>query len=156
MKKTRWIVLGRFLSACVPTQPYTVAWREGATAAQADTAQTDCLIEAANRVPQSVQAYTTPVYQSPSNVQCTTFGNYVSCQEYGGQVYGGNVQTYDANAGLRARATEQCLARKGFGVATIPQCTTEQSKQGVVSFQSGRLPPASSVLCAVQGGYVLR
>lgn len=154
MKKTRWIVLGALMSACMPTQPYTVAWREGATAAQADSAQTDCLIEAANRVPQSTQAYTTPVYRSPSNVQCTTYGNYVSCHDYGGQVYGGQTRTYDANAELRRKATEQCLAKRGFSVVSIPVCTTEQQKKGVTSTASGKLPAASAVLCAVEGGYI--
>lgn len=156
MKKVYLSLSAIALVACLPSQPYTFAWREGATAAQADTAQTDCMIEAANRVPQSVRTYTTPVYRTPSNVQCTTIGNYVSCQEYGGQVYGGDVQTYDANAELRDRATVQCLARKGYGVATIPVCTKEQQEQGVVSFQSGRLPAATNVLCAIDGGYVLK
>ncbi len=156
MKKTYAVFSAVLLAACLPAEPYTSAWREGATAAQADSAQTDCLIEAANRVPQSVQTYSTPVYRTPSNVQCSSYGNYVNCQEYGGQVYGGDIQSYDANAELRLRATQQCLGKKGFGIATIPACTAEQAKQGVVSFRSGRLPAASNVLCAVDGGYVLK
>lgn len=156
MRLAAFIVIGGLMAGCMPTEPYNFAWREGATAGQASSAQTDCQIEAANRVPQSIQTYTTPVYRTPSNVQCNAIGTYVSCQEYGGQVYGGNLQTYDANAELRLAATQQCLAKKGFGIATIPACTPEQTKKGVVSFQSGRLPASSSLLCAVDGGYVLK
>jgi hypothetical protein len=145
-----------FLTSCVASEPFVAAWREGATAAEASGAQTDCMIEAANRVPQQIQSYTTPVYTTPSNVQCNTYGNYVSCQQYGGQVYGGQTQIYDANVRLRDMATAQCLARRGFSVATIPACTTEQTKKGLVSFSSGRLPAASSVLCVVEGAYVLK
>jgi len=156
MKTAPLLISFALLSACVASEPFVAAWREGATPAQASEAQTDCMIEAANRVPQQVQSYTTPVYRTPSNVQCTTYGNYVNCQEYGGQVYGGQTQIYDANTRLRDMATAQCLSRKGFSVATIPACTSEQRKKGVVSFASGRLPASSSVLCVIEGGYVLK
>lgn len=144
------------LASCVASEPFVAAWREGATAAEASRAQTDCMIEAANRVPQQIQSYTTPVYRTPSNVQCSTYGNYVNCQQYGGQVYGGQTQIYDANVRLRNMATAQCLSRKGFGVASIPACTSEQKKKGLISFASGRLPNSSSVLCVSDGGYILK
>jgi len=144
------------LSSCIAGEPFVAAWREGATAAEAREAQTDCMIEAANRVPQQIQSYTTPVYTTPSNVQCNRIGNYVSCQQYGGQVYGGQTQIYDANTRLRDMATAQCLSRRGFGIATIPACTSEQKKKGLISFGSGRLPASSSVLCVADGGYVLK
>lgn len=144
------------LSACVASEPFVAAWREGATATEAREAQTDCMIEAANRVPQQIQSYTTPVYTTPSNVQCNRIGNYVNCQQYGGQVYGGQTQIYDANVRLRDMATAQCLSRRGFGVVTIPACTSEQAKKGVLSFAAGRLPAATSVLCVIEGGYVLK
>ena len=156
MKKLFGVFSAAVLGGCVATGPTNVAWREGATGPQASFAQTDCLIEAANRVPEAVRTYTTPVYSTPSNVQCTTIGNYVNCQEYGGQVYGGQTQAYDANAELRMRATEQCLAKKGFSVVQFPACTPEQAKQGVISFSTGKLPAASTVLCAADGGFVLR
>ncbi len=156
MRRFYGVISAVLVLGCVPTEPYTFAWREGATSSQANSAGTDCEIEAANRVPQSVQAYTTPIYRTPSNVQCNTIGTYVSCQEYGGQVYGGQTKTYDANAELRFKAVQQCLARKGFGMVSIPVCTKDQAAQGVVSFGTGRLPSTASVLCAVDGGYVLK
>ena len=156
MKKAIGALVMAGLGGCVATGPTTVAWREGATGPQASFAQTDCLIEAANRVPESVRTYTTPVYSTPSNVQCSTIGNYVSCQEYGGQVYGGQTQAYDANADLRMAAATQCLAKKGFSVVEFPACTSEQAKQGLVSFSTGKLPSASAVLCAADGGFVLK
>ena len=156
MRKVLGVLLATVVGGCVATGPVNVAWREGATGPQASFAQTDCQIEAANRVPESVRTYTTPVYSTPSNVQCTTIGNFVNCQEYGGQVYGGQTQAYDANADLRMRATEQCLAKKGFSVVQFPACTPEQVKKGVVTFSTGKLPPASAVLCSANGGFVLR
>lgn len=156
MNKFQGLLAATFLVGCVASQPINTAWREGATGPQASSAQTDCMIEAANRVPEAARTYSTPVYRAPSNVQCSTIGNYVNCQEYGGQVYGGQIQTYDANADLRMRATEQCLAKRGFSVVQFPACTAEQAKQGVVRFGNEKLPAASSILCATDGGFVLK
>lgn len=143
------------LSGCV-AEPYTVAWRTGATAAQASDAQTDCMVEGANRVPQSIASYTTPVYRTPSNIQCTSYGYTTSCYDYGGQVYGGDTRIYDANEELRGQVVRQCLARKGYSVVTFPACTSEQKKKGIVSIAANRLPPSNTILCATDGGYVLK
>lgn len=131
------------LSGCVETT-VTRAWREGATPSTQVSAVTDCQAYAARQVPAAMSMQTTPVYRTPSNVQCSTYGNYTSCQQYGGQVYGGQSYSYDANADLRYRVTLQCLAQKGYQVYDFPRCTPDQAKNAV---PLGRLPAANRIVC---------
>jgi hypothetical protein len=143
------------VSGCV-SEPITTSWRDGAPVSQVSEAQTNCQVEALNKVPSALSTTTTPVYRAPSNVQCTTYGNYTNCHDYGGQVYGGNQVTEDVNASLRAQVTKQCLAKKGISVISFPACTNEEKKGRVISSRTGRLPPAANVLCLADEGYVLR
>lgn len=155
MKPLKFILLAGLLSACVAT-PYTTAWREGVTFAQLQRVETNCKVEAVNRVPAAIMTSTTPVYRSPSNIQCSTYGNYTSCHDYGGQVFGGDVVTEDRNAPLREQVLSQCLAKQGFSVVSLPACTPAQKKLPTVSLAAGRLPAASAVLCVTETGYVLK
>lgn len=143
------------VSGCV-SEPITTSWREGAAISQVSEAQTNCQVQALNQVPRALSTTTTPVHRTPSNVQCSTYGNYTSCHDYGGQVYGGHQVTQDVNASLRAQVTQQCLAKKGISVISFPACTSEQKKGGVISSRTGRFPPAANVLCLTDEGYVLR
>ena len=79
----------------------------------------------------------------------------MSCQEYGGQTYGGQQYSYDANSDLRYRVILQCLQKKGYQVIDLPSCDSEQSKRAVSS--SGQKQPTyDKIECVVQGGYVLK
>ena len=81
------------LAGCVATsEPYNVAWMEGASKPKRAADITECEVQALRDVPQALTVNTTPVFQTPSNVQCIRYGNLVNCQNTGGQVYGG--QTY--------------------------------------------------------------
>jgi hypothetical protein len=143
------------VTGCVPG-PITTSWRDGAAFSQVNEAQTNCQVQALNQVPRALSTTTTPIYRTPSNIQCTTYGNNTSCRDYGGQVYGGDQVTQDVNASLRVQVTQQCLAKKGISVLSFPTCTTEQKKGGIISSRTGRFPPAANVLCLADEGYVLR
>jgi hypothetical protein len=153
------------LAACQPTMQ-TVYWRDGANVVQRQNDYTDCEIEAVNKVPTAMRVastptYTTPAYVSPTNTSCYGYRYSVTCTTTsgtitGGQTYGGQVYSYDANEGLRSRVHGQCMARKGYSLITLPTCTKEQEKLGVVKAGTQVLPSASQLLCGTSTGYVLK
>jgi hypothetical protein len=145
-----------FVSACVASGPVAVVYKPGSTGEQRLTALTDCETQALSKVPRAIATGMTPAYTTPSNVQCYGTGAYVSCQQYGGQTYGGNVYSYDANQELRDRVTLQCLAQKGYQVISLPTCDAEQSKRAVSAF-GRKQPTADQIECVIEGGgYVLK
>lgn len=144
-----------FVGACVATGPVAVVYKPGSTGEQRSAALLDCETQALAKVPRAIATGVTPTYTTPSNVQCYGSGAYVSCQQYGGQTYGGNVYNYDANQDLRDRVSLQCLAQKGFQIISLPTCDAEQSKRAVSSV--GRKQPTfDKIECVVEGGYVLK
>jgi hypothetical protein len=147
-------VAGILLAGCTPTAE-TTYWRDGATGRQWDQAITQCQVQALREVPQSVAVGSTPTYQTPTQTSCYTIGNTVQCSTTGGQVYGGQVYSYDPNAGLRSRVEAQCMANRGYALVTIPTCTSEQRSAGTLRPLSGRLPPFSSVVCTFEGSFIL-
>ena len=153
----RLVLLATCLAAgCVDTSPVPVVYRPGSTGEQRSSALTACETEAIGKVPRAIASGVTPTYRTPSNVQCYGSGNYVSCQEYGGQTYGGTSYNYDANQDLRDRVTAQCLMQKGYQVISLPVCNAEQSNRAVSS--SGRKQPTyDQIECVIQGGgYALK
>lgn len=141
------------LTAC-EMPPRTGFWKSGATLAQLESDSTDCEVFATRQVPVSTQVGTTPTYTTPVNTSCYNYGYSVQCTTTGGQVYGGTAYTYDANAGLRERVGIQCMASRGYQVVTYEFCSDAEVANGVRPFNSGRLPPASDVLCVTANGYV--
>jgi hypothetical protein len=102
----------------------------------------NCEIEAAQRVPQNMSIGTTPTYRTPVQTQCYSTGyGGVSCNQTGGQIYGGNTYSYDANSNLRVEAQRQCLSRQGYRLTTIPKCSPD-----------AKVHPATQVLPALSTG----
>lgn len=142
------------LGACVATGPVSVVYKPGSTATQRSSALLECETQALAKVPRAIATGMTPRYTTPSNVQCYGTGYSVSCYNYGGQTYGGDVYSYDANQDLRDRVTLQCLQQKGYQVISLPQCNAEQAKRAVSS--ASKQPTYDKIECVVDGGYVLK
>lgn len=126
--------------------------KAGVTVGQMQNDFTDCEIEAAQRVPQQMTIGTTPTYTTPLSTQCVNNGYSVSCNTTGGQTYGGQTYSYDANAGLRGKAEAQCLIRSGYSLATIPKCPEGANVRPVLA----QLYPLSTNTCYVsdaEGNY---
>ena len=118
-------------------------YKAGIGWAQIDWDKTDCEIEAAQRVPQHIVFQTSPTYTTPTQTNCHQIGTRTFCNTTGGQIYGGQTTSSDTNAGLRIRAYDQCMERKGYRFVNIPPCpagTDLPSRQGETVFQpfSGR------------------
>ncbi len=120
--------------------------KKGVTTDSYDNDWLNCEIEAAQRVPQNTAIETTPVYRTPVQTQCysTSYGS-MNCTQTGGQTYGGDTYSYDANLGLRVEAQKQCMTRSGYRNTTIPKCSPDaQIRKG-----SATLPPLSAGTCYI-------
>lgn len=122
MRLAKAVLVCVALAGCVEAPP--VWYREGATGAAVSRARLDCDVLAVNRVPTNTQISTIPAVVSPTYTSCRPgYGGNVSCTTTGGQVYGGGVTSYDANAGLRHQVVAQCMESKGWQKITLPYCT---------------------------------
>ena len=140
-----------FLFGCVTD---TVWYREGAKPNKVNNDATNCAVDAAQRVPQNNQIGQTPVYGSPMQTYCSgTY--YVTCTTYGGNVSGGNLYSYDANAGLRDDVMEQCMGRKGYSRVELPVCSTEVASK--ITSYPATLPKLTETSCLIDhnGSYAV-
>ena len=106
---------------CVSIGPITYFFKPGVSIAQKDKDSFDCELEASRTVPVNSQIGTTPTYRTPIQTSCYGY----TCTTTGGQVYGGNVYSYDANKSLREEYYGRCLAQKGYQSAMVPVCPTD-------------------------------
>jgi hypothetical protein len=129
--------------------------KKGVTADSYENDWLNCKIEAAQRVPQNMSIGTTPVYRSPVQTQCYSTGyGGARCTQTGGQTYGGNTYSYDANAELRLEAQNQCLTQSGYRSTLIPKCSPDAKIREV----GNKLPPLSAGTCYVadeNGSYAI-
>ncbi|EAP78333.1 hypothetical protein [Roseovarius nubinhibens] len=98
------------------------AYKAGATPETIKRDDLNCTIEATQRVPQNTQIRTTPTYAVPGRSYCRQVGGQTRCSITPPVIYGGNTYSYDANAGLRRAAKNQCMADLGYRPAQIPPC----------------------------------
>ncbi|MCW3781380.1 hypothetical protein [Defluviimonas salinarum] len=154
------------VAGCQPTSQ-SEYWKDGGSVARRQNDYTNCEVDAVNKVPTAMKVgttptYTTPTYVTPSSTSCYGYGYSVNCYTTGGnvtggQTYGGQVYSYDANLDLRKRVFGQCMANAGYTQITVPTCTKEQEKLGVVVGPGTQsLPKAADVLCGTSTGYVLK
>ena len=121
-----------FLASCVETmstydayragRPMPMFYKGGVDFGRTASDNTDCQVEAVQRVPAQVQTTQTPAYTTPVSTTCNQIGTQTFCNQMGGQTYGGQTQSYDVNAGLRQQVHLQCMARKGYQYLNIPAC----------------------------------
>ena len=134
------LLVGCVSSAMTPYQaykagkPFPMFYKAGVGFAQIKNDNTNCQIDAAQRVPVQTQISQTPTYTTPVQTTCNSYGTgfgvgygvstsaQTFCTQSGGQTYGGTIQSYDANAGLRSQATLQCMANKGYRYVNIAAC----------------------------------
>lgn len=146
-----------WFTACV-SQPTSIPtlWKTGATPLERLSDDNACSLQALSAAPRSLSTTATPVFTTPSNVQCTTYGSITNCQQYGGQTLGGNQSIVDLNAELRERVYQQCMAEKGYASTNLPVCSSDQRQFPIILKTSAVTPSASNVLCVTNEGYVQR
>ena len=142
---------------CMPTGPQMFYLRSNATPAERSSDMTYCEVAALQQVPRAMAiertpTYTTPVYTTPVSTNCYGNGYSAYCtssggQTYGGQTYGGDLVSYDANLDLRERVQDQCMASRGYALASLPKCKPEQVNGGRFYPASGPMPDVRQIAC---------
>lgn len=117
-------------------------YKAGATEASTARVQTNCQVEAVQRVPAQQVIESTPGFTTPTQTYCNRIGSQVICNTTGGQTFGGGVTTTDANAGLRQKVFGQCMADRGYRYVSLPPCP-----QGAQFQKSNGLPPLTARTC---------
>ncbi len=138
------------ISACAPYSGY---YRDGQSVARLNADQTGCEVLAVNSVPPDKRVRTTPLRVVPGETVCNS---EQVCVTSAPQVFGGEIYTVDANAGLRNRVAAQCMIDKGYRKVSVPACTPAVAKEAVARAPQV-LPPLTGNVCAARSpdqGYV--
>jgi hypothetical protein len=135
MKFRRFIIsgscgfLGLVLIGCAG--PVNFWYKPGVPPNSSNTALLQCRLAGANAVPISTQFDRTPQYRTPITTNCFNTGSSVQCTQSGGQLIGGEVYSYDANAGLRNDYTVHCMNSQGFYNLSLRRCRERDVKGGI-------------------------
>lgn len=125
------------LAGCVPVEVYH---KSGASLARLQSDETACQVSALKQVPVNRMTRISPIRTLPQQI-CDRPGRcrvvYVE--------FGGELETYDANAPLRKKVEAQCMADKGYAQVELPICT-----DNVPQTLPGKVPPLSGASCAVR------
>ena len=147
--KTRWLFVigvGISLTACVPTTSYYL-YNSRADVSDAHNADFQCELAAARAVPTATRIATTPRYTTPVSTSCYDTGYSVQCRTTGGQTYGGNTYSYDANRGLRNEFYAQCMLDRGWRVYELPDCDPEKVPAELKEQLRGKLRKPAEGAC---------
>ena len=131
-----------FAASCTPLKIY---YQEGETVARLDRDELACETAALRQVPADIRTRYIPPTYAPYQV-CSPAGY---CRTYDRIISPGRYERYDANRGLRARVTEQCMADKGYIRASIKRCDPETTRTTELSVTQV-MPPLSAQSCAIR------
>ena len=149
--KRALILLALVLAGCAPTTA-TYHWKQGASMALLNDDLLTCRASAARDIPVDTRVGQTPIMQTPIQTICrpgATPGETV-CTTTGGDIYGGDVYSYDANAKLRGDYFGRCMSNKGYNVAEVPLCDSTQQPADLTAIaRKGNRPPVEGA-CAVR------
>jgi hypothetical protein len=122
----------------------TLYHKAGKSVPDMETDAAACAVAALREVPVSNQLRRDPPEYIPGPTQCDSSGN---CVQGPGFFIPGAVFTVDANQALRERATDACMAAKGYDKVTLPNCRAGQT---VPRAQTDILPVLTAGTCAIR------
>lgn len=125
------------LAGCFPVEIYH---KNNVPVARLQADETACQVKALKDVPVNKLTRITPVRFIPREV-CNRAG---TCHTTYFTI-GGEVETYDANKGLRTKYEAQCMADKGYERVELPVCSG-----AVPATLPGRAPALTADSCAVR------
>lgn len=94
-----------------------------------------------------MKVVTTPTYTTPTQTSCYNNGYSVQCNTTGGQTYGGDTYSFDANKKLRSEFYAQCMIDKGWSVVNVPNCDPKKVPEALKSKLMGRLRVPNESSC---------
>lgn len=104
------------LCGCAPPP---VFYRAGATPAQMQSDLLRCEVSALEAVPIATVLRRDPPEYIPGAVVCDSSG---TCVQQAGFYIPGAIFTEDANTALRAKVTQDCMERRGYGLIALRRC----------------------------------
>ena len=132
------------LSGCLS---HTLFYKDGEQVTRIDRDETNCRVDALARVPVDKRTrYIPPTYDTQT--VCNAAGK---CQSFHVLISPATYRSYDANEGLRAKATEQCMAQKGYNKVRLPPCDATAA-QSTLRAATRVLPPLTPSTCAINLG----
>lgn len=152
------------LGACVASTPspgvtyksgkaFAYIYKQGSTNAELANDVLNCRVEASQRVPSSMQVGQTPTWTTPQQTSCYGtnygYGTQANCYTTGGQTYGGQTYSYDANEALRKQVADQCLARKGWRLINLPACAKGVDVSQLKDRWTSRMNPLKASSCYI-------
>jgi len=130
------------VSGCLSVPLY---YRPGAEVARIDRDETDCRVVAQRRVPPDIRTrYIDPTFDH--RTVCSSAG---ICSTYSIMLSPGRWKSFDANEGLRARVTEQCMADRGYARISLPTCPRDLAA-GAEKTPTRVQPPVTPESCVVR------
>jgi hypothetical protein len=118
------------LAALVACAPPALYHKPGASPALVESTRTNCEVAALRSVPRDIRTRFIPAQYSYMPF-CNHFGN---CFHRTTMIQPPRTESFDANAALRARVVDQCMAEAGFRPVSLPQCDPDRVR-------SANLPP---------------
>lgn len=125
------------LTACAPPPLYH---KPGAGPAQVEALRTHCEVAALRDVPRDIRTN----YVPPRYIPRFYYGPHGHFHSGFVLTSPGRVESYDANADLRARVVDQCMAEAGFRPVRLPACASDLPAPP----PGTALPPLGPTSCA--------
>ncbi len=129
------------LAACGPLGIYH---KPGAEVSTMNRTLTNCEVEALGKVPVDRRIERDPVRMVPRRI-CDAQGNCTVVYDR----IGGEVRTFDANAGLRQRVLNQCMSDAGYRFVELPACS-QAIKRAAPPAATTIMPQLAPTSCAIR------
>jgi len=142
IRLVRPLALFLALLACAPPALYH---KPGAAPDQIEANLTGCQVDALERVPRDIRTRYIPPQYAPYTY-CHHQGH---CYTRSRLLHPGYTESYDANAGLRARVVEQCMAQAGYRPVALPQCDPDRVRAADIAAEAPQ-PRLDGTSCAVR------
>lgn len=131
------------LSAC--SAPLPIYYKEGETLGTIEATLTECRVESLEKVPVSEQSRYIPPKWKTRRIR-TSDGRILVRRTL---VHRGGFETFDANAGLRADVTNQCMISRGFRFERVPGCNSTVTRATTIR-ATEVLPPLTTDSCVIR------
>ncbi|MFV0514021.1 MAG: hypothetical protein ACK5MY_10395 [Jhaorihella sp.] len=137
------MALGLAIAGC---GPMTIYHRPGVSVSRMQADSTECEVQALRDAPVANQVRQRPPVYFPGTRVCDGAGN---CWVGPGYWAGGELYTVDVNRDLRARATDMCMARRGYSPVSLPPCSAAV-RAAAPARQTTTLPDLTPRTCVIR------
>ena len=133
------------LAALIACAPPALYYKPGASPVQIESNLTNGEVAALGKVPRDIRTRFIPAQYS-TRTYCNSYGR---CYPRTYLVQPARTESYDANAALRGRVTEQCIAEAGYRPVSLPQCDPAEVRLATLPADPAQ-PPLGPGSCALR------